>query len=162
MIKNILIGFLFFLGSIFELSLIHAMNFSFALIPLNFILGVIIMHRAGAIQGAAWFIMSGLLLNFFGFDSHHWISYFTIAGVGSFLTTKFFTNRSVYALLGLGLTLFAILFVINLIISFETEQIIKILFIQIFFIIFGLYFGFLASRYIENLAKSMFIVRRRN
>lgn len=161
MITNVLIGILFFLSSILEMSLINALNFSFSLIPLNLILGILILHRAGAYQGVVWFLMSAVFLNLFGFNETHFVSYIVVAVVGSFLSIRFFTNRSVYALIGLGTALYTVFFFVNLTLHFETEQILKIFILQMIYVIFGLYIAFLISRYIEHIALDLFMIRKK-
>lgn len=161
MIRDILISILFIVTAIFELSFVHALDYPFGLIPLHFILGVVVMHRASASHGIIWFLASGLILNFFGFDSANILSYLIIAIIGAILMTKVFTNRSVYALEGVGLVLFFIFFTINRILDFNFSHFVSTFILQALFLMIGLYFSFVVARYIEHLATNVFLIKNR-
>ncbi len=95
---------LFLLG---EASFIHAFPGILSHIPLMTIAGMIVMQRVGMEEGAAWFLALALF--------HSDISALCIAIIGPILITRLFTTRSVYALIGFGISAYSAVLLIALI-----------------------------------------------
>ena len=162
MTRQFFIVSLFFLSLIIELSFIHALTLPVALIPFHFLVGVIVMHRSGVETGALWFVASAFLLPLFGFDSTLGIAFLAVAVVGPLLTTRVFTTHSVYALEGLGLSLFFVIFFIS-----AMFQLLKVPFslnhqiYTLLFLVIGLYLGFFVSRLVERLGAQFIVLDRK-
>lgn len=97
---GIILGLFFFFLLFIERSFFHAFFGIIANIPLMVIAGMIIMQRVGIEEGIAWF----LALVFFHGDS----TALFLAVAGPALILQIFTTRSMYALVGFGLTSYAI------------------------------------------------------
>ncbi len=106
---GMLLGFLFFTLLFIEQSFLHAFFGTVANIPLVVIVGMIIMQRVGIEEGIAWFIAVALFQSDF--------SALLIAMIGPMLILQIFTTRSVYALIGFGLTSYAFAAGVTLILS---------------------------------------------
>lgn len=164
--NDFLIAIVFVVTALIQVSLIHTLPDPYLTIPLHFIIGVIVLHRNDPVLGAIWFMAAGFFLSWVGFDHAVWWSYFLIAAVGYFLTHKVFASRSVYALIGLGTSMYFIFSILNFIpvllgVSSDQSQFISRSFIGLLFLIFGLYFGFLITRYLEHLATNVFLIKSR-
>ncbi|PIQ67800.1 hypothetical protein COY25_01550 [Candidatus Uhrbacteria bacterium CG_4_10_14_0_2_um_filter_41_7] len=164
MLNNIFTAFIFILTAMFEVSFLHTLPFPYFIIPLHFLIGVIVMHRADPVLGAVWFAISGFFLSWVGFNEANSLTYIAVGAIGYFLTFKVFANRSVYALIGLGFSMYFIFTILNLIIlsfsdNFNRSDFLHQQFVALFFLVFGLYFGFIIARYIEHLATDMFFIR---
>ncbi|MCH8049564.1 hypothetical protein IH979_02535 [Patescibacteria group bacterium] len=174
MLSDMLLAALFIASAVFQVSFINSLASPLVFIPFHFIVGTVIMHRAGATAGFIWFIASAFFLSFIGFESGTMLSYLLVAILGVVLTTHVFTNRSVYALEGLGVGLFVVFIIINafpLIIlqlnemgggssgtigSYVSSKLFGLLFLVI-----GLYLGFLIARYLKHLSQNIFLIRGR-
>ena len=148
-------GCLFFLCLALQGSLIFSLPKPLAFIPLMFIVGVLITHRSESVYGAVWFLLSAVLLPLFGAGPGTFISYIAVAIVSLLVTDRLFANRSVYALIGLGGTLF-LAYAFSRFLFFAT---INVYLYGLLFTVIGLYFGYVASRYIERLESQLFLIR---
>ncbi|MFH1712059.1 MAG: hypothetical protein ABH846_02375, partial [Patescibacteria group bacterium] len=140
-------------------------------LPLHFIFGIIVMHRVGTTAGFFWFLATGIFINISGFDFISFIAYLAVAVFGIILTKRMFTNRSVYALEGLGASLFLIFSIIGLLSflfpnqaannleTFGSYCTVKAM--GLFLLITGLYFGFITSRYLKHLSENIFLIKAR-
>lgn len=170
MLNDFLLAMLFCLSALVQVSLVASLNSSLALFPLHFIIGIVVLHRSGITAGSLWFVSSALFLPLIGFRGGVWFSYFCVAILGIMLSKKIFTNRSVYALEGLGIVLFCLFTLLNLIFgllipawynlpslgTYLHEQVTALL-----FVIVGLYLGFIISKYVKEVAQSTFLIRER-
>jgi glycopeptide antibiotics resistance protein len=100
-------------------------------------------------------------LPLFGFDVFPWYSYFAVAIAGVLFTTRVFTNRSVYALVGMALSLYLIARLGQLIadpssVSFQTTITAMIL------IVLGSYIGFLTAKIFEKALHNFFLIPNRH
>ncbi len=157
MFTSLILASLFFLSTVLQSSLIHSWPPAWNFFPLHLIIGLIIMHRHNISTGALWFLLT-IIPALWGFHPGSAWSYLAVALVSFLLISRLFTNRSVYALLGLGITISALYLAMNLAlgeINFDVSQII------IFEIetIFGLYIGNLLASYSQRLAARWIYVR---
>jgi hypothetical protein len=148
---------IFALSATTQISLVHSLTGIWNFFPLHLCVGLIIMHRYQASLGAIWFIVTAIV-SIWSLQPGHPLSYLSVAAAGYFLLNRLFTTRSVYALLGLGLTVSALYLVLNLwldnwsmsasdMIIFELQT------------IFGLYFGNLLARFVTRLSSRWLYVR---
>lgn len=171
MVRNGFIAILFLLSAMLQMSLVYSFSYPLVLIPLHFLIGILVFHRANVEIGATWFILSSFFLSFVGFDPMLWWTYIVIALFGIFLMKKLFTTRSLYALEGFGISMFTVFSILNTvprwiqaawqnqpIVGIETPM--KDYFIALAFLIIGLYIGFLFSRFIERLASEMLFIKK--
>lgn len=166
MLNDLGIAFLFLLSAFVDVTLIHALGDPIALLPLHFIVGVIVLHRGGPISGALWFGFSALLLPVIGFDNGTLLGYVATGALGFILTKRVFTNRSVYALVGLGAALYTSFAIVNgiflliaqkLSVSWHAYAGTELL--SLAFVVAGLYLGFVLVKRSQRLSKSLFLVR---
>ena len=153
MIKVILLACTFLLSAFLQGTFIHALGHPLSLTPLHFVIGVIILHRLGPELGGLWFLTSTFMIPFIGFDHLPWLSYVVSAIVGLALTTRIFTNRSVYALEGVGITLYAIALVIEWVLRPELLNA-QIFVTSLGLCVLSLYIGFLIAKAIETSTKT--------
>jgi len=129
------------------------------------------MHRVGLTAGALWFVASGFLLNISGFIIISFLAYLAVAVVGVLLTMKIFTNRSVYALGGLGIGLYLTFSIVgSLVLLFPQHtpagvetfgSYVSTRFTELIFLTIGLYLGFVAARYLKYLSENVFLIKAR-
>lgn len=169
MILDVFIAILFLASAIVQVSFINSLGFPLFLFPLHFILGLLIFHRTKPELGVAWFIFSAFTLPLFGFDQFAAWSYILLAVLGVFFTRKLFTTRSLYALLGFGVSMFVIFILANIldhsakqlfstvaqpaIISFKNFG------LSLVFLIGGLYIAYVFSRFLERIAREVFLIK---
>ncbi len=108
MTRVLLLMMLFFVSATLQVGVVHSLEAPLHLLPLHLLIGVIVLHRSGPEWGAAWFLASAVIIPHLGFDTIPWFGYVLVAATGVFLTTRLFTNRSVYALEGLAVVLFLV------------------------------------------------------
>lgn len=108
---------LLFSSAIIELSLIHTFSYPFFLFPLCIGIGSILFHMLSIEFGILWFLFMPIILKCFGSGNISFTAYLLTAGIGALLTLRFFTRRSVYALLGLGSILLITYYVIEMIVG---------------------------------------------
>lgn len=169
MLRDVGFAILFLASAVFDAAFIHALGAPLAWIPFHFIAGVLVLHRSTEASGALWFLASALVLPFFGFEYGHPIAYVAVAGLGVVLMRRIFTNRSVYALIGLGLTLYVAFAVVNgftLLLNGVNHYgitwgaLVRQEALTLLFIIFGLYGGFVLLRVLARTAQNAFYVRQ--
>jgi hypothetical protein len=164
MSKLIAMAALFIVSIIAQISFIHSLPYPFTLLPLHFIIGIIVMHRSNDQSGIIWFIATPLFIQLFAsFTFEAFWAHIAVALFGYLLTSRIFTTRSVYALEGLGLSLFTAFALSNAIIHLFNipVQLLSVseLFYSLLFLIIGLYIGFTIAKYIEHLAARVFLIR---
>ena len=157
MTRQFLLVILFFVTSIAQTSIMDSLVLPLNLFPLHLLVGILVLHRAGPELGASWFVASAFILPLFGFDAFPWYAYFAVAIAGVLFTTRIFTNRSVYALVGMSLSLYLIARVGQFIaqpssVTFQTTITAMLL------IIIGSYIGFLTAKIFEKALHSFFLV----
>ncbi len=170
MIRSLFLPLLFASCVVIETSLLQPLPRPFSLVPLVFVVGVVLLHRVGIIEGVVWFILTGLLGLLFGFNEPFFWHAFILAGIGAFLTKQTFAHRSLYALLALGGSLF---------ISERILRIVSIEIAQLFskvpelstgrelteiprdlvVLLLSLYVAYLTARYVEFLLRKVFYLR---
>lgn len=95
-----LLGVIFFSLLLLEQSFFQAFIGGLEGMPIMIIAGMIIMQRVGIWEGSAWLIASA----FFHYD----IGAFFLAFIGPMLILKIFTTRSIYALMGFGVSAYTL------------------------------------------------------
>ena len=158
MTKPLLLAALFFVSIIVQVGSVNSFTTPLALIPLHFLLGVLVLHRSGPEWGAAWFLSSAFIPPIFGFDPYPWFGYLLVALLGAFLTTRLFTNRSVYALEGLAVVLYLLL-VATRMFDPSSALSLKEIGISLCLVILTTYVGFLFARFVEKAAARTFYVK---
>ena len=154
---------LFLCSLVFEHGFLYAAGIPFSFLPFHLILGTLILHRGSETVGALWFLLTALIAPMIGFTQFSAWGYIAIAIAGPLLTKQLFTNRSVYALLGLGLTLFMLLNAVTAIAGLtgfpqiEPHNVFAPW--SFFFLMIGLYCGFVLSAYLERLLSRTFLIR---
>lgn len=88
--------------SILELSFVNTFSHPFFLIPLTFSIGILMLHTLPVSYGVLWFIMTPFLFSAIGPLWVNAIPYIAVVIIGTILTMRVFTIRSIYALIGLG------------------------------------------------------------
>lgn len=166
MLNDLAIACVFLLSAFVDVTLVHALGEPLALIPLHFIVGVIVLHRGGASSGALWFGFSALLLPVIGFDSGTVLGYVATGALGFVLTKRVFTNRSVYALVGLGAALYTSFAIVNGVFLLITKRLIEpwhvyaaTELLSLTLVVGGLYLGFVIVKRSQRLSKNLFLVR---
>ncbi|MBU0614063.1 hypothetical protein KJ766_02120 [Patescibacteria group bacterium] len=167
--KPFLMVLLFFCSALVSTSFIQALSLPFALLPLHLIVGTIILHREGFMYGGFWFIASAVTLPILGSTMYFWWIWLLIGFFGIFLVQKVITNRSVYALVGLGIVLhFAtrIICAISLqVVKFFNlkADVVNVTIKEEVFIflavICALYISFNIARFIENTGSQLFMTK---
>ncbi len=146
-----------------EVSVLTAWPTPFSLLPLSFLFGILLMQFVGSGYGTLWLVLSGILLEFVGLpDGPHALSYALAALAGWFLTQRVFTNRSVYAMMGLGTTTY---FVVTLVEGFWFtfhgffNSFAKGVLLQWIIFLAALFVSFFASRRLASLLRTIFLIR---
>lgn len=171
MIRDILIGILFILSVLLQVSFVQTLGYPLELFPLHFVLGILVLHRANVELGILWFVFSAFALSLTGFNTHVWWAYILIAPIGGFFALKLFVSRSVYALEGFGLLMFTIFTFLHIVpmkilnASFHTTFIIsttpfKDYLLSSIFLVIGLYIAFIFAKFLERLVHEIFLVKR--
>lgn len=157
MFINLIITSLFFLSVVAQTSLIQSGPVNFIFFPLHLIIGLLVFHRYSPPVGSLWFLLT-IPLAIWGFQPGSAWSYLSIALVGLILVNRLFTTRSVYALLGLGLTMSLLYLVINLSLGALHLNLTQII-IFVFEILFGLFIGNLISSYWQKFSSRWIYIR---
>lgn len=76
-----------------------------AFFPLMLGGGILVMNRVNVLHGALWLALSGIVLGVIGTAPGRLSAYIVTAAVGLVLADRVFAKRSVYALLGLGVSM---------------------------------------------------------
>lgn len=105
-------GFLLAVGficaSLLAVTAVPSLPVPFAYLPLMLMCGILVMNRVSVIHGAIWLVLSGGVLGLTGTAPERLLAYVATAAVGLMLADRVFAKRSVYALLGLGVTMGAV------------------------------------------------------
>lgn len=168
MLRDIGLAILFLVSAAVDVTFIHALREPLALLPLHFIIGVIVFHRSDEFSGGLWFAISSVFLPVFGFEPSTVVAYLAMAFLGALLTRRIFTNRSVYALVGLGASLYFFFALINAIIfalfppdyGFHLGSYIASELLSLLMLIVGLYLGFILVGRVKRMTKNTFLVRQ--
>lgn len=126
MFINIIIAGLFFLSALAQTSLIQSGSINFNFFPLHIIIGLFVLHRYYPAVGSLWFILT-IPLAIWGFLPGSAWSYLGVALFGLVLVSRIFTTRSVYALIGLGLSVSLLYLIINFSLGELSLKIIQII-----------------------------------
>lgn len=149
MSTGLLLCGLFYLSTAIQTSLVHSLPRPFSFFPIHVIVGLLIAHRTGPQNGVIWFLLT-LPFVWSGLQPGTTWSYLWLAGSSYFLISRLFTTRSVYALIGLGLTVIVPYLAINLLFDRLTFSWLEFGYFLIF-VILGLYLGFIIATYLQRL-----------
>ncbi len=146
-----------------EQTMLSAWSSTFQLLPLSFLVGVLVMHFVSNGFGVLWLVLAGIELDQLGFsDAPNVFSYALAAVVMWFLAQRVFTNRSVYAMMGLGTVGFLVVTVIHTV-SFSLRGVgvsyLASLPAEWAIFLVALFVSFLASRRISVFMRTIFLVR---
>lgn len=100
-----------------EAGAIRSLPSPWGLFPLVLLCGTLVMHRSDLYVGMLWFVAMAVILHPWGEGIVAVAPLLVAAAVALPLQQKIFTNRSVYALLGLGAGLFVTMVVVALLIA---------------------------------------------
>ncbi|MBT3230328.1 hypothetical protein HN358_00890 [Candidatus Uhrbacteria bacterium] len=103
--NSIVFTILLIVSTVVELSIINTFGYPIFLFPLTLSIGVLMLHMLPITFGIMWLLLSPMLLSMLGAESMNIIPYILVVIVGTALTMRVFTRRSVYALIGLGIIL---------------------------------------------------------
>lgn len=157
----------FICTSIFSATALPSFPVPLAYTPLLLIVGVMVLHRIGIVQGMIWLVLSGTLLLYGDGMPMRTLAYIASAVIGAFFAGRTFAKRSVYALLGLGLIVglvfIATLWFVNATTLFFGQQsIVQLSGYEarwtIFLLEAGLYVGFLLSVSLRTWFERVFYV----
>lgn len=157
-----------FLGTIFllvafELGVISAWPMPWSQLPLVFLTGVLIMHFVRPIFGVIWLLVAGLFLDLLGLpDVPHLLTFGLSGAAGLFLAHRVFTNRSVYAMMGLGAAMYFVVSLVSLfwhLIQNASAPFFQTLMSEWIVFLVALFATFFASRRLANLLRTVFFVR---
>lgn len=110
--NSILLSILFFLVMSIERYVFSQLSAFFAFLPLAFMIGILLSQKVSATFGTVWFLALFLFSIIDPFSAHHPVSFLFVGALLPATLSKLFSNRSVYALIGTGSTLyFVFLFV---------------------------------------------------
>ena len=108
-IRSISLFLALFAVVLIEDGFISSLPYPLSLTPLVFVLGVLLYHFTRPSLGCVWLIAAGALLDFIGLPgSSHLLAYATAGLVGLFLDRRVFTNHSLYAMIGLGTSMWTV------------------------------------------------------
>lgn len=94
----------FIITSLLATTAVPSLPVPFAYLPLMLGGGILVMNRVNVVHGALWLVLSGVVLQAAGTAPGRLVGYAIAALVGYVLAERVFAKRSVYALIGLGLT----------------------------------------------------------
>lgn len=95
----------FICASLLAATAVPSLPVPFAYLPLMLMCGILVMNRVNVIHGAIWLVLSGVVLGVLGTAPERLLAYIVTAAVGLVLADRVFAKRSVYALLGLGVSM---------------------------------------------------------
>ncbi len=164
MILQAFLSFLLLIGVVTtELSFLASFPEPIRSFPLVLLFGVLIAHFVRPNVGCIWMIIGGILLDLMGTPGHLITFAYSSAGLtGVLLQKKVFTNRSFYAMMGLGLSMDLALHLANgavLLIIDPSELQLRAPLIQVFLFAFVLALTFIVSRRLSRLLQSLFLIR---
>lgn len=162
MINGLFYALLFLTSAILQVSLVQVFQNPIAVLPLHFLIGVIVLQRAGNEIGLLWFLFSSAILNLIGFSDAPWYAYLLAGVSGIILTKKIFTSHSVYGLEGLGISMYLIFSLANGFsrLSTSMNDLGNDVLYGLIGLIIGLYFTFLIANYINYISKNLLITRK--
>ena len=106
--RAVLSAIALFIAVLIEDAFVSALPEPLNLIAVVFTIGVLLFHFVKPHYGAAWLVAGGAALDLVALPGpSRTVAYALAALLGLFLARKVFSNRSLYALLGLGVSMFA-------------------------------------------------------
>lgn len=149
MSTGLLLCGLFYLSTVVQTSLIHSLPRPVSLFPIHLIVGLLVAHRTSPLNGVIWFLLT-IPFAWSGLQPGSGWSYLWLAASTYFLISRLFTTRSVYALIGLGLTVVIPYTILNLFLGRTNLNWQEFAFYLIF-VVLGLYLGFITASYLQRL-----------
>lgn len=112
--NSILMVIVFLLTLFLEQSVFVNFPPIYQFLPLGFMVGVLLAQKTNHVFGSIWFIALFIAALLNPFSAYHPISYLLIAVLLPIALAKLFSNRSVYALIGTGATLYLAMILIDI------------------------------------------------
>lgn len=164
MILQAFLSFLLLIGTVTtELSFFASFPEPLRSFPLVMLFGVLIAHFVRPNVGCAWMIVGGIMLDMMGSPGYSIFFAYGVAGLTGFLLQqRVFTNRSLYAMMGLGLSMDVAFHLTNgaiLLVLDPAEIQLRAPLIQICLFAFVLALTFFVSRRLSRLLESLFLIR---
>lgn len=111
MMTAVIVAIVFGITMVLETSAVQSLPPPYSAFPLMLIAGVIVLHRTDAVLGIAWLLLMALFADAWGEGSGAILPFLIASALAVPLKRRVFTNRSVYALLGMGLSVQVVLIV---------------------------------------------------
>lgn len=108
-IRSVSLFLALFIVILVEDGFISSLPYPLSFLPLAFVCGVLLYHFTRPSLGCVWLATAGALLDFVALPGPpHFLAYATAGLVGLFLDRRVFTNHSLYAMIGLGASMWAV------------------------------------------------------
>lgn len=104
MIQDVALALAFLVTTTIAATIVPSLPLPLAFLPLMLATGLLVMHRVGSIPGALWIVLGAGLVQGIGAVQGELLPACIGAIGGAVLVERVFASRSVYALLGLGLS----------------------------------------------------------
>lgn len=157
----IVIWFLIVLG--IQTSFIFTLPTPLHAIPLALMAGVLIVHRTERVYSILWFAGCAILLPIFDTSPGTFFAYLSAGLAAWILEQRIFTSRSLYALIGLGTSVYTVFTAVRvlfaIIFSRDVGGLLSDSFFGILLMIVGLYCIFALNRSFEKSRARFVIVR---
>lgn len=151
------------LVALFEQTTLTAWPSPLNLLPLSFLIGILVMQFVSNGFGVLWLILAGIDLDYFGLaEAPQALSYAWAAIAVWILAQRVFTNRSVYAMMGMGATGYLIVTGIQMLwLSFHGAGGVYLASLPSEWAIYlaALFVSFFASRRLSAFIRAIFLVR---
>lgn len=139
----------------FQTTVLFSTQQLFSTFPLMLVVGCVLLHRTAFEYAFAYMVGTVCILYWFDFSISTLIGYIIAFILAVFLSLRVLSSRSLYALLGIGVSAFIIFAIMK---SFISWSIIFPIHHLILFILL-LYIGYHTSQLIELIGKRVFFVR---
>lgn len=163
MIQIIGIGIWFLIVLALQVSFIFALPSPLNALPLALMAGALIVHRAEPVYGLLWFTGCAVILPLFDTSPGTAIAFLAAAVASWILERRMFTSRSVYALIGLGVSVYALFTLIRLIFAMIFTRDVGALLngstYGMLFLVVGLYAAFAIARSFDS-SRARFVIIR--
>ena len=144
---------------ILEDSFISALPPPLYWIAPTFVIGVLIYHFVRPNFGCVWLAVGGAFLDLIGLSRVPHVVTFTLAGlVGIFLARKVFTNRSLYATMGLGVSMMTVQVILEDI-ALPFSDAASVFWTRMWVFALSLFLAFFVSRRLTALFQKLFLLR---
>ncbi|MCR4311892.1 MAG: hypothetical protein NUV56_01275 [Candidatus Uhrbacteria bacterium] len=170
MMPGFFTALLFIAAKMLEESVIQSLPLPYALIPVLLFTGVLIMHRSDLATGVVWLVAMALVTRPWGDTGIAVVPLLAAAAAAIPLQQKIFTNRSTYALFGLGLGIFTVMTLTALLVallhgiwsdtSWLAEHFMRNRGSELLQLLIGLYLGDTIARRLGSWGRRTFFLHR--